>query len=60
MDDDAKIAIRRAMADDLWAVEFAKRAAPLLRKVMANENDELPSLLLDRLERLRKLEKLDR
>jgi len=48
------------MADDLWAIEFAKLAAPLLCKVMANKNEELPSLLLDKLERLRKSEKLDR
>jgi len=60
MGEDVKIAIRRAMADDLWAIEFAKLAAPLLCKVMANKNEELPSLLLDKLERLRKSEKLDR
>lgn len=60
MDGDVKIAKERPTADDLWAVEFTKRAAPLLRKVMANENQELPSMLLDRLERLRQSEKTDR
>lgn len=60
MDDDVKIAKGRAMTDDLWAVEFTSRAASLLRKVMASETEELPSMLLDRLERLRKSEKPDR
>lgn len=60
MDDNTKIAKGRTMTDDLWAIEFTKRAAPRLRKVMANENQELPSSLLDRLERLRQSEKPDR
>ena len=60
MDDDVKIANKRAMADDLWVVEFTRRAAPLLRKVMAKECEELPSLLLDRLDDLRRSEKPDR
>jgi hypothetical protein len=60
MDDDTKIAKRRAMTDDLWAIEFARRAAPRLCKAMASENEKLPSSLLDRLERLRQSEKPDR
>jgi hypothetical protein len=48
------------MMDDLWAIEFTGRAAPRLREVMASENEELPSVLLDRLAGLRKSEKPDR
>jgi hypothetical protein len=60
MDDDAKTTKGQTTTDDLWVVEFTRRAAPRLRAVLANENEALPTMLLDGLERLRRSEKPER
>ena len=47
------------MAVDPWFLDFAKRATPRLRDLMQSEDDELPPMLSDTLERLRQSERDD-
>jgi hypothetical protein len=47
---------RQKMADDLWVIDFMRRAAPRLRDLMSSEEDKLPAGLSERLERLKRSE----
>ena len=47
------------MAVDPWFLDFAKRATPRLRALMQSEDDELPPMLSDTLERPRQSERDD-